>query len=251
MKNDSPLSDIRIGQVTHQWAQAQKIKSIYSAAIDSTNLQAKTSAFSNDTLNEHLVLHVTDRQSAGRGRGQNTWSSANPGSQLLSTWSFMIDQPTLPTLSPQMGLAIYRAAQATWPFLNWSLKAPNDLYLDDKKIAGLLLETVSQGDDHRLMIGFGLNVISAPDDVKTATSLVDELPDETPLLAEDWIAFLERLLFEFSFALQLSFEPMNSTSTASLLKALNQNPNLKEKFTKLDAKGNLSTASRQISWTEL
>lgn len=251
MKNDSPLNDIRIGQVTHQWATAQKIKTVYSPQIDSTNSQAKKQSFEDETFNEHLILYVAEKQTAGRGRGQNTWSQSRPGSQLLATWSFMIDQPTFPTLSPQVGLGVYRAALATWPFLDWNLKAPNDIYIGSQKIGGLLIETVSQGDDHRLLIGFGFNVISSPEDIATATSLVEELPEDIPLLAEDWIAFLERLLFEFSFSLQLSFEPLNTTTTASLLVALNKHPLLKEKYLNLDEKGNLATESRKISWTEL
>ncbi len=249
--NDSPLSDIRIGQVTHQWALAQKIKCEYSKEIDSTNSKAKKNAFLADSLSEHLILYVTDHQSSGRGRGQNSWVNSNPGSQLFSTWSFMIEQTALPTLSPLIGLAVYRAAVATWPFLNWSLKAPNDLYLDSKKVAGLLIENVSQGDDQRLLIGFGFNIISSPVEILNATSLVEKLSEETPLLAEDWIAFLERLLFEFSFSLQLAFEPLNTTSIAALLMALNQYPDLKEKYLSLDAHGNLKSKSKNISWSEL
>ncbi len=251
MKNDSPLADIRIGHVTHQWASAQKMKSVYVEKTDSTNTRAKKVAFEDEALNEHLIIYLAEEQTAGRGRGQNTWSQSQIGAQLLSTWSFMIDEPPLPTLSPQVGLAIFRAAQATWPFLDWNIKAPNDLFVGRKKIAGLLIETIAQGADHRLLIGFGMNVIASPEDVEISTSLVDELPVETPLLAEDWIAFLERLLFEFSFSLQLAFEPLNSTTTASLLTALNKNPFLAEKFVGLDAQGNLATPTRKISWTEL
>ena len=150
-----------------------------------------------------------------------------------------------------MGLALYRAANSTWPFLNWNLKAPNDLYIGNKKAAGILLETLSQGDDQRLLIGLGLNVISHPAEVETSTSIAEELSKATPLLAQDWICFLERLVFEFSFSLQLSFEPLNSTSAQSLLHALNLHPHLKEKYTGLDAEGNLQTPSRKISWMEL
>ncbi|AGH96044.1 biotin--[acetyl-CoA-carboxylase] ligase [Pseudobdellovibrio exovorus] len=248
---DSPLSDIRIGQVTAQWAKAQKISSQYFPKIDSTNLKAKTEAFSEEAFNEHLILYVTDHQTAGRGRGQNTWSDAGSGSQLLSTWSFMLEQALHPTAAPMMGLALYRAAVATWPFLEWNLKAPNDLYIGNKKVAGLLLESLSQGSDHRLLVGLGLNVISSPENVSTATSLVHELPESVPLLAEDWIAFLERLVFEMSFSLQLAHEAMNSTSTQALLHALNKHPLLKEQYTALDQNGNLSTPSKQISWMEL
>ena len=142
-------------------------------------------------------------------------------------------------------------ATSTWPFLNWSLKAPNDLFIGHKKVAGILLETLSQGDDRRLLIGLGLNAISHPVDIETSTSLVAELPQEAPLLAQDWICFLERLVFEFSFSLQLSFEAMNSTTTRALLVALNQNPQLKEKYISLDENGNLETKSKKISWMEL
>lgn len=250
-EQDSPLRDIRIGEVTRQWAESQKIPVRYFPSVDSTNLQARAEAFSEDAFQEQLILYVTDSQSAGKGRGSNTWSNAAAGSQLLSTWSFLLEQPPHPTVSPMIGLALYRAASATWPFMNWSLKAPNDLYLDGKKAAGLLLETLSQGADHRLLIGLGLNVLAAPKAVSTAGSLVSAMPAGVPLLAEDWLSFLERLVFEFSFSLQLSFEPMNSTSTCSLLTALNRHPLLKEKYTALDAAGNLSTESRRISWLEL
>lgn len=248
---ESPLSDIRIGMVTDQWAKTQKIACYYSESTASTNTQAKTEAFSENALSEHLIIYIAEKQSGGRGRGSNTWSNASPGSQLLSTWSFMLESPPHPTVAPMMGLAIFRAASSTWPFLNWNLKAPNDLFIDDKKVAGLLLETISQGNDHRLLIGLGLNVISHPSDIKTAISLAAALPSTAPLLAEDWISFLERLVFEFSFSLQLAFEPLNSTSSKALLHALNLHPHLTEKYLALDANGNLQTASKKISWLEL
>lgn len=251
MSDESPLDDIRIGQVTRHWAASQKISTRYFESTNSTNEVAKAEAFSEDSFNEHLKLYVAEMQSAGKGRGTNKWSNAATGSQLLSTWSFMIEKAPHPTVSPMMGLAVFRAAQSTWPFLNWSLKAPNDLYVGNKKIAGLLLETVTQGSDHRLLIGFGFNAISFPHDIPTATSLVDQLPASAPLLAEDWICFLERLVFEFSFSLQMSYEPMNSTSSLALLTALNQNPLLKEIYLSLDAQGNLHTAGKKISWMEL
>lgn len=250
-ENADAQNNIFIGKVTHNWAQHQKISSQYFSTVDSTNTKAKNDAFAENSFNENLIIYLTDQQTAGRGRGPNTWVSTNPGSQLLSTWSFMIDETPHPTISPMIGLALYRAASATWPFLNWNLKAPNDLYINDKKVAGILLETITQGDDHRLLIGLGFNIISAPESMKSAGSLVSELSKETPLLAQDWISFLERLLFEFSFSLQLSFEPINTTHTRSLLSALNKHPLLKEKYISIDENANLETSTTTISWLEL
>lgn len=249
--SDDPLSDIRMGKITEHWAQNQKIPTRYFVSTASTNSKAKDEAFKEELLSENLMLYLTESQSGGRGRGNNTWSNSASGSQLLSTWSFLLENPPHPTISPMAGLALYRAAVGTWPFLNWNLKAPNDLYVGNKKIAGILLETVSQGADLRLLIGLGLNVISHPEEITNATSLVHELPKSAPLLAQDWICFLERLVFEFSFSLQLSFEEMNTTSCASLLQALNQHPLLAEKYSGLDAQGNLKTATRSIAWSEL
>lgn len=249
--SDSPLNDIRIGQVSHQWAEAQKIKAVYFESTDSTNQQAKDKAFNEESFSEHLIIYFADQQTAGRGRGKNTWLTPNSGSQLLSTWSFMLDQPTLPIVSPLIGLALYKAASATWPYLAWNLKAPNDLFVGDKKIAGLLLETISQGDDHRLLIGLGFNVIKSPYELDTAISLARALPDDTPLLAQDWISFLERLVFEFSFSLQQSFESLNPSARQALLYTLNKNPLLKDKYVSIDDSANLKTSSKTISWQEL
>lgn len=249
--DNSISSNIKIGEVTQHWAEHQKLPVKYFPQIDSTNTRAKSEAFSPESLSEHLIVYLTDHQTAGKGRGQNKWNSAQVGTQLLSTWSFMLEQTPQPIISPMIGLALYRSAMATWPFLNWNLKAPNDLYLDDKKVAGLLLETISQGDDHRLLVGIGFNVVSAPAEVEIATALAQKLSKESPLLAQDWISFLERLLFEFSFSIQLSFEPMNSTSTMAILKALNSHPLLAEKYLALDENGNLKTATQKISWHQL
>lgn len=242
---------IHIGEVTHHWAQHQKISTQYFPSIDSTNVKAKSEAFSEVSLSEHLILYVTDQQTSGKGRKQNSWLSAEKGTQLLATWSFMIGQAPHPTISPMIGLALYKAAVATWPFLDWNLKAPNDLYIGNKKIAGLLLETISQADEHRLLIGLGFNTIASPAEVESATALAAELNEDSPLLAQDWISFLERILFEFSFSIQLSFEPLNTTNIRSLITALNKHPLLTEKYLSLDENGNLTTASKKISWLEL
>ena len=248
---DSPLVDIRIGQVSHDWAKSQKIKSYYSSEIDSTNLKAKSNAFSDDTLAEQMIVYFSDSQTAGRGRGTNTWTTGNPGSQLLSTWSFMLQDYVQPTLSPLVGLALYKSCLGTWPFLNWNLKAPNDLYISDKKVAGLLIETVSQGEDIRLLVGLGLNVLASPGAVTTATSVVRELSSGIPLLAQDWISFLERFVFELSIAIQMSAEPLDTTTCAALLYALNRHPQLTEPYTSIDSDGNLKTKTKEINWLEL
>ena len=52
-------------------------------------------------------------------------------------------------------------------------------------------------------------------------------------------------------AIQLAAEPLDTTTCAGLLTALNRHPLLKEKYTSIDSEGNLETNSKQINWLEL
>jgi len=225
------MDQINIGEVTSSWAKNHKFCTRYSKSIESTNNTAKKNAFTEDDLENEFIIYITDEQTQGRGRFDRKWSMPKPGTALISSWSFQILTPAKPTLTALAVLALYQAAKTTWPFLNWSLKAPNDLYVNEKKIAGLLLETVSQGSEHRLIVGLGMNILSQPDDVPTSTSLLKNLSAKTPLLGEDWILFLERLFFEFSLLIPNANSDLNSTQLESLLTVLNKYPLLEKKYT--------------------
>ena len=247
-ETDSPLNDVRIGQITKAWADDRGLLADYSNETGSTNDMAKSEA---SELEEPLKIYLTEAQTKGRGRKTNSWSTARAGSQLLSTWSFKIETRLSPLVSPLVGLALYRAALATWPFLEWSLKAPNDLYLDEKKVAGLLIEVVSQGTAQRLIIGLGLNVFESPADISTATSIAEEMPKAIPLLGEDWIAFLDRWLFELSQSLGREDFSISLSEQKSLLKALNDFPHLEDEYIAISEKGDLATKDKKISWMDL
>jgi BirA family transcriptional regulator, biotin operon repressor / biotin---[acetyl-CoA-carboxylase] ligase len=224
------MNEIKIGEVTATWAESHKFCVRYTTSVDSTNDIAKKNAFTEDDLENEFILYVTDEQTKGRGRFDRTWAMPDIGSALITSWSFQILKPAKPHLTALAGLALFHAANSTWPFLNWSLKAPNDLYVDDKKIAGLLLETVSQGSEHRLIVGLGMNILNSPTEITTATSLLNSLSAKTPLLGEDWILFLERLFFEFSLLIPNADLDLNSTQLESLQSALNKFPLLEKKY---------------------
>ncbi|MDG0815849.1 biotin--[acetyl-CoA-carboxylase] ligase [Bdellovibrio svalbardensis] len=248
---ETPLADIKIGKVTSQWAENNHVFVTYQPQVDSTNNLAKEEAFEEELLAESLCLYLTDHQTAGRGRGTHTWTDSRPGSSLLSSWSYLLATKPQPTTSCLVGLAVYRACSSTWPFLAWNLKAPNDIYIGDKKIAGILVENVIQGDEVRLIIGLGLNVTSSPESVETATSLIEELPPGAPLLGQDYTAFLDRLLFELTIAVSYCEEPLSPTDQLSLLTALNLHPLLEEIYTGMQADGSLFTATKKINWMSL
>lgn len=105
------------------------------------------------------VLLVARRQNAGRGRLGRTWhSEADAGTDNLT---FSLGLPLAPRdwsgLSLAVGLAV---AESLHPALR--LKWPNDIYLDDRKLAGILIETASMGDLRYAIIGIGLNISLPP-----------------------------------------------------------------------------------------
>ncbi|HEX7673050.1 MAG TPA: biotin synthetase [Bdellovibrio sp.] len=248
---DTPIADIKIGDVTARWAENNHLYVSYERQQESTNSLAKEEAFAESMLEESLALYVTDHQTAGRGRGKNTWVDGRPGTCLLSSWSYLLGVKPQPTTSCLIGLAVYRACATTWPFLDWNLKAPNDIYIGDKKVAGILLENVIQGDEVRLIVGLGFNVTASPEEVTTATSLLEELPMGAPLLGQDYLAFLDRLLFEMTDAVSHADEQLSPTDQLSLLSALNLHPLLKEKYTGMEADGSLLIGDKKISWMTL
>ncbi len=251
LHTENPMSEIRIGDVTARWARNNHLHVEYKDQQESTNLTAKELAFEEDLLEQQLCLFVTDHQTAGRGRGKNTWTDAQVGSSLLSSWSYLLPMMPQPTASCLVGLAVYRACSTTWPFLKWNLKAPNDIYIGDKKVAGILLENVAQADEVRFIIGLGVNITSSPESVDTSTSILESLPEGAPLLGEDYTAFLDRLMFELTDAASHCDQPLSPTDQLSLLTALNLHPLLKEKYTAMEADGSLYMGAKKINWMEL
>jgi len=142
-------------------------------ATDSTNDDAARAAKEGDP---GPLWVVSREQRAGRGRHGRNWSSP-PGNLYAS---LLLLDPCEPALAPQLGfvagLALHEALCAVTglgaPRL--ALKWPNDLLLDGAKISGLLLEAhrVSAIGPLAIVIGFGVNVVHAPDGTPyAATSL--------------------------------------------------------------------------------
>lgn len=261
--------DLSLGQATKKWAQTNNLYCWYQPQTTSTNLIAK-----NDSSDfSHLKIFVCDHQTQGRGRGQHTWLDEQQShGQFLSSWMFTLPHTPQPILSAAIGLALWTAAQASFPELAWSLKAPNDLYLDDKKVAGILLETFNQPqlkkvdnqDWSSLIIGIGMNIFSSPKEINTATSVQEHWSNisSASITEEHFLLFLDHLYFELRQALHLplfsldikNYKPVSELQNhqcENLKYALNLFPNINEKYCQVLANGDLETKSKHISWSEL
>jgi len=139
-------------------------------AVDSTNRYTLDEARAGAP--EGLVV-VADRQEAGRGRRGRTWI-APPGSSLLVS---VLLRPRLDADHAQLAtmtgaLAMVEAVERVAGFAP-GLKWPNDLVVDDRKLAGVLAEAdiSAAGDVRAVVVGIGVNV------------QWDELPDELSEIA--------------------------------------------------------------------
>ena len=131
-------------------------------------------------------------QTAGRGRWGRQWQS-EPGNLFLSIvlrpktqqhWTWV---PMLGALTALELLAQHFEKRA--PGLPLTLKWPNDLWLEGKKLGGLLCESVSSaGQETYLILGFGLNVAHAPQGLDQETaSLTQKVSDLDVRATLEWL----------------------------------------------------------------
>jgi BirA family biotin operon repressor/biotin-[acetyl-CoA-carboxylase] ligase len=114
---------------------------------------------------------VASFQSDGRGRRENEWQS-NPGENLLC--SFLVsdfDIDLLPRLNFAASISIVQCLEK-FGVKNTSIKWPNDVYVGDRKIAGILIENVLvKNIVKHSVVGIGLNINQTEFNQLEATSL--------------------------------------------------------------------------------
>lgn len=124
--------------------------------LDSTNLQAAKRIASGPA---HQYCCIAEQQTAGRGRRGRQWLSPFGRSLYCSlVWEFSSGAAALEGLSLCVGVAVTNAL-ATAGVEGISLKWPNDVLLEGRKLGGILLEM--QGDPAgvcQVIIGIGLNI---------------------------------------------------------------------------------------------
>jgi len=140
--------------------------------VDSTNTELMRRARAGRV---EPVLLVAESQTAGRGRLGRAWHSA-PGDSLTLSLGMTLAPSDWSGLSLAVGVAI---AEALHPRIR--IKWPNDLWVDDRKLAGILIETATStaSDAHGpryAVIGVGMNVRAAAAAVHSAASLEELLP---------------------------------------------------------------------------
>jgi len=160
---------------------------VHLEVTDSTNEQARELAGEGAA---HGTLVTAGEQTAGRGRQGRTWTAA-PGEALLMSVIVRDLEPRHALLPLMAALAVCEAAEAVAD-VSCEIKWPNDVWVDRRKLSGILVEARPAAGWAIVGIGLNTGVREFPEELReTATTL--ELP--SPEVALDpLIAALDRWL---------------------------------------------------------
>jgi BirA family biotin operon repressor/biotin-[acetyl-CoA-carboxylase] ligase len=123
------------------------------------------------------LVVTADEQTAGRGRRGNEWF-APPGSCLLYSALLRPFAPDGATLLPlAVPLAVCEAAEAVAP-VRCQVKWPNDIWIEERKVSGVLVE--ARPDEDWAVVGVGLNVAITEDEFppELSATAISLLPTE-------------------------------------------------------------------------
>ena len=170
-------------------------------SLPSTNLEAAQRAI--EGAAEGLCV-VASEQTAGRGRLQRQWISPK-GSGLYFSIVLRprIHQGSWPLITLAAALAVHDALLETY-FLKTDIKWPNDILSNNRKLCGILAETVDTTEGRALVLGIGVNLTSSafpPEVHQIATSVQ---------LETGKVPNLEIILRNLMIALQRRYEMLQS-----------------------------------------
>src|SRR6195952_3513379 len=128
------------------------------ARVGSTNTVARELAAAGAP---HGTVVTAAEQTAGRGRQGRTWT-APPGSALLYSAILRPLEPRHSVLPLAVPLAVCEVAEHLRPGIDCKAKWPNDIHLEGRKLAGILIEARPQ--DGWAVLGVGLNLTIRPEE---------------------------------------------------------------------------------------
>ena len=186
---------------------------IYKPKIDSTNTQAMQLAHQGS---EEGVVVLTESQMAGRGRQGRRWVDVHGLNALVST----VLRPLFPPYLLVMiaALAVVDAISDVCG-LTATIKWPNDILIEDRKVAGILIETSHDHSGHMIaVVGIGVNVNGQ---IEQTAQVDPELPAKAITLETacghtvSREAFIARLLYQLeAYYLALQQEMQDPVAAA-------------------------------------
>lgn len=148
--------------------------------IDSTNLEAKRQVKAGCRLPRVIVA---DAQTAGRGRmGRQFYSPDGTGLYMSFVYEPETEFSDSVTVTSAAAVAVVRAIEELTD-LKPRIKWVNDIYIDDKKVCGILTEALT-GEKTTVIIGIGVNITTSdfPNVIKNTAASLNVSVDKNDLL---------------------------------------------------------------------
>ena len=141
---------------------------LWVSSTTSTNDDLK-SIWRNKDFN-HLI-EVADLQTNGKGQYDRKWASSSIGQCLMFSFTIDIKEYEFPIsmiAGAALAIALEELGLKTSDF--W-LKWPNDIWVNNKKLSGILTESTTIKNGFRSVVGIGINILPLQDNSVNATSL--------------------------------------------------------------------------------
>jgi len=215
----------------------------YFSELESTNSFAKT------LENKDNVLVVTDYQSYGRGRFERKWiSDRNNSITFTIKKHFEISSQKIQFVNFYSCICVFLAIKnflsrqlPVKPF-EITIKWPNDIFLNQKKISGLLIENLSGKNDFIIGIGVNVNQQSFPEEIAfSAISLNQFLGREIDCT---------ELLIEIILSFDCNLEMLQSMKFDKIFKIWKENNNYLGKKIIFSTAGNVEREAQIIDFLD-
>ena len=147
--------------------------------------------------NLNYGMIIADSQSNGRGQYGRKWISFK-GNLFVSIFynldniNYSIEKLT------KINCNLVKKAISKFYKRKITLKAPNDLLIDNKKICGILQEKITKNDKKFLVIGIGINIIKSPNIFNYPTTNLYEITGKK--FSYKLVAESLKLIFEKKFS---------------------------------------------------
>lgn len=104
------------------------------------------------------IICFAEKQTLGRGRRGQRWISNDKDITFSVLWHTQVGLEKLAGGSLVIALAVVKALQASIPKVEFKVKWPNDIFYQNKKLAGILIESTKNNNANAMIIGIGINV---------------------------------------------------------------------------------------------
>ena len=126
-------------------------------------------------IKSNSVGLFAEEQTKGRGRGDNIWLSQKGDLTCSFLFEKKFNVSDFGKINILVTLTIVKELSNIFPALVFKLKWPNDIYINNKKVGGILIEnSIIKKEINYTIIGLGLNLISNPLETPYLTTCISK-----------------------------------------------------------------------------